>query len=157
MSLCGTSRVSNRVPFFRRSGAKQSHEKVPRDRASQGGSNRGYVWASEVVLYPIRSSSSRLSVYNFRQMELAFRSKCYELWPFTAESGRNATREFIFPPRFDHPCMNLSRSGLSTNKASATTAKFIIAVTTKTTCHPPVAVFTRLAIGTKNADAPLAV
>ncbi len=50
-----------------------------------------------------------------------------------------------------------ARRGLSTIKASATTTKFVIAVTTNTMCQPPVAVLTTLASGTRNADAPLAV
>ena len=55
------------------------------------------------------------------------------------------------------PRMNFCRSGLSTNSASATTMKFMIAVMTNTICQPPVADFTRLATGTRNAEAPLAV
>jgi hypothetical protein len=52
---------------------------------------------------------------------------------------------------------NRSRNGLSTNSARPTTTKFMIAVNTKTRCQPPVADLIRLATGTRNADAPLAV
>lgn len=55
------------------------------------------------------------------------------------------------------PRMNFCRSGLSTNSASATTMKFMIAVMTNTMCQPPVADLMMLATGTRNADAPLAV
>jgi hypothetical protein len=51
----------------------------------------------------------------------------------------------------------LLRIGLSTNKASPTTIKFIAAVTTKTMCQLPVLVLITLASGTRNADAPFAV
>src|SRR5579883_3380321 len=50
-----------------------------------------------------------------------------------------------------------ARSGLSTNIARMTTAKFMIAVTTNTVCQLPVEALTMLAIGTRIADAPLAV
>ncbi len=53
--------------------------------------------------------------------------------------------------------MRRSRRGLSTNRAIATTAKFMRAVNTKTKCQPPVADLIRLATGTRKADAPLAV
>jgi len=49
------------------------------------------------------------------------------------------------------------RIGLSTNKASATTTKFISAVTTNTMCQLPVAPLIRLATGTRKAEVPLAV
>src|SRR5271169_1670225 len=50
-----------------------------------------------------------------------------------------------------------ARIGLSTNSASATTTRFMMAVTTNTMCQLPVASFTMLATGTKKADVPLAV
>ena len=50
-----------------------------------------------------------------------------------------------------------ARIGLSTNRANATTAKFMIAVTTNTMCQLPVASFTMLATGTKKAEVPFAV
>ena len=50
-----------------------------------------------------------------------------------------------------------ARIGLSTNSASATTSRFMIAVITNTMCHEPVAFLTMLATGTRNAEAPLAV
>src|SRR6202044_3639165 len=49
------------------------------------------------------------------------------------------------------------RIGLRTNRANPTTAKFMIAVTTKTMCQLPVASLIKLAIGTRKADVPLAV
>jgi hypothetical protein len=52
---------------------------------------------------------------------------------------------------------NLFRMGLSTNRASATTRRFMIAVTTNTMCQLPVESLIRLARGTRNADAPFAV
>jgi hypothetical protein len=53
--------------------------------------------------------------------------------------------------------ISLARIGLSTNSASATTTKFMIAVMTKTMCQLPVEDLMRLATGTRNAEAPLAV
>ena len=50
-----------------------------------------------------------------------------------------------------------ARMGLSTKIAKPTTTKFMIAVATNTMCQLPVASLIRLAIGTRNADVPLAV
>src|ERR1700686_2223973 len=49
------------------------------------------------------------------------------------------------------------RIGLSTNKANATTTKFITAVTANTMCQLPVAVLIMLATGTRKAEVPFAV
>src|SRR5579871_5438397 len=49
-----------------------------------------------------------------------------------------------------------SRIGRMTNKASATTIRFMIDATTKTECQLPVCVFRMLASGTTKAETPLA-
>ena len=60
-------------------------------------------------------------------------------------------------PRFQPFAIARARIGLSTNKASATTMKFISAVTTNTVYQEPVDALIRLATGTRKADVPLAV
>src|SRR5689334_8664394 len=49
------------------------------------------------------------------------------------------------------------RIGSSTNSASTTTSMFIAAAARNTDSHDPVAVFSTLASGTRNADVPFAV
>src|SRR6516164_7771797 len=49
------------------------------------------------------------------------------------------------------------RSGLSTNSAKATTARFMTVATTNTICQLPVALLIMLATVGKNAEVPLAV
>src|SRR5580658_5742255 len=107
-----------------------------------------------IVVYIIPGDGARTSVLRPQIVSFPSNKACQHRQKPGPQRASIVTSEGV--PDADHQVFasNLLRIGLSTNKASATTTKFMIAVTTNTMCQLPVESLMMLASGTRNADAP---